>query len=142
MSVGKKILGALGRVPVWLYRRTNGRIGGTVRGVRILLLTVPGRKTGVPHTVPISFFEHDGAYIVVGSAGGAKQDPQWMRNLRHAPRARIQIGAEQIDVTTRVAAEPERTELWRDVVVSRAPFFAPYERKSGRKIPLGVLRRG
>lgn len=42
------------RVPVLLYRRSDGRIGGSIRGVSVLLLTVVGRKTGLPHTVPIA----------------------------------------------------------------------------------------
>ncbi|TFD24430.1 DUF385 domain-containing protein [Cryobacterium sp. TMS1-13-1] len=38
------------RMPVLLYRRSRGRIGGSIRGVSVLLLTVVGRKTGLPHT--------------------------------------------------------------------------------------------
>jgi F420H(2)-dependent quinone reductase len=28
----------------------------------VLLLTVPGRKTGTPHTTPVSYFEDEGGY--------------------------------------------------------------------------------
>lgn len=46
---------------VWLYRRTNGRIGGRGMDKRpLLLLTVPGRRSGVLHTVPLVDFDHSG----------------------------------------------------------------------------------
>ena len=124
---------------VALYRRTGGRLGGSVKGVPLLLLTVPGRKTGVPRTVAVSYFHHDGSSVVVGSAGGAKHDPQWMKNLRATPTARIEIGRKEQEVRVRIADPAERDALWKDVIVPNAPFFAGYEQKAGRVIPVAVL---
>lgn len=138
-AVMKKAMRVGNALGVFLYRRSNGRIGGSAKGTPGLLLTAPGRKTGTPHTVPVSYFEHNGRYVVTGSAGGTKHDPQWIRNLQPAPRAHIQIGAQQTEVETRVTEATERDELWRDVVIARAPFFARYEGKSGRVIPIAVL---
>jgi len=135
----KKVMRGANALGVSLYRHSNGRIGGKAKGTPVLLLTVHGRKTGTPHTVGVSYFEHDGGYLVTGSAGGTKHDPQWIRNLRVAPEARIQIGAEQTDVGVRVTEGAERDQLWREVVIARAPFFAGYEKKSGRVIPIAVL---
>ena len=46
----KRLMRAGNGLAVFLYRRSNGRIGGTARGgTRVLLLTVPGRKSGTPH---------------------------------------------------------------------------------------------
>jgi deazaflavin-dependent oxidoreductase (nitroreductase family) len=100
---------------------------------------VPGRRTGTPHTAPVAYFEGDGRYVVTGSAGGTKTDPQWFRNLRVAPRVRIQIGDQQYDVDARVAEGPDRDRLWQDVVLARAPFFTKYQEKAGRVIPVAVL---
>jgi deazaflavin-dependent oxidoreductase (nitroreductase family) len=125
-----------------LYRRSKGRVGGTVKGHPVLLLTVPGRKTGKPRTVPVLYLDHDGGYLIAGTAGGLKAEPQWMRNLKAADRAHIQIGDEDVDVNVRIADDAERDRLWRDVVLARAPFFAKYEEKSGRVIPIAVLTRG
>jgi len=130
---------AANALAVTLYRWSNGRIGGTIRGVPVLLLTVPGRKTGRPHTVPVLNLEHDGGYLVAGSAGGAKIEPQWFRNLRAARRAHVQIGGQGFDVDVRVADDAEREALWRDVVLTRSPFFAKYQEKAGRAIPVAVL---
>ncbi|TWP48438.1 nitroreductase family deazaflavin-dependent oxidoreductase [Lentzea tibetensis] len=125
---------------VSLYRRSHGRIGGGAKGLQVCLLTVPGRRTGQPHTVAVAFMEHDGAHLVMGSGGGQKPEPQWMRNLRVASRATIQIGDEVREVTPRITAGEERDRLWHDVVLARAPFFVKYEERSGRTIPIAVLR--
>jgi deazaflavin-dependent oxidoreductase (nitroreductase family) len=125
---------------VHLYRWSNGRIGGTAAGrTPVLLLTVAGRTTGRPRTTPVSYFEHDGAYLVVGSGGGSPAEPQWMRNLRAATTASVQVKAQQHDVGVHIAEGDERDRLWRDVVVARAPAFAAYETRSHRTIPVAVL---
>ncbi|HEU4541721.1 MAG TPA: nitroreductase/quinone reductase family protein [Jiangellaceae bacterium] len=57
----KRLIKAGNRLAVFLYRRSSGRIGGTARsGTLVLLLTLPGRKTGTPHTTPVSYFEAEG----------------------------------------------------------------------------------
>ncbi len=124
---------------VWLYRRSGGRIGGTAKGTNVLLLTVAGRKTGRLFTVPVSYLRHEGGYVVTGSAGGMKQDPQWIRNLKATGQAEIEIGRERVTVDGRVTAGAERDRLWRDVVLAQAPVFAQYEQKSGRVIPVATL---
>lgn len=135
----KRMQRASMRLAVWLYRRTNGRLGGSIGSVQVMLLTVAGRKTGIEHTVPVGFFEYNGSYVVVGSAGGAPRDPQWFSNLRHAAWAHIQIRSRQTNVSVRIADAAERDTLWRDVVVARAPSFGSYEKKTSRTIPIAVL---
>jgi deazaflavin-dependent oxidoreductase (nitroreductase family) len=137
--VGKQVMRTANRLAAFLYRRSNGRIGGTIKGTPVLLLTAPGRRSGLPRTTSVTYFEHDGAYVVVGSAGGMKDDPQWFKNLRATPTAHIQIGARALDVGVRIARGDERDQLWRDVVTARAPFFNRYHEKSGRVIPIAVL---
>lgn len=127
------------RLLVWLYRRSSGRIGGTAKGLPVLLITVPGRKTGTPHTAPVAYFEDNGHYIVTGSAGGTKTDPQWFRNLRATTQAQIQLGDTRYDVRPHVPTGTDRDQLWHDIVLARAPFFAKYEQKAGRIIPVAVL---
>jgi deazaflavin-dependent oxidoreductase (nitroreductase family) len=135
----RRVVRNANRLAVWLYRRSGGRIGGAAKGLPVLLITVPGRRTGTPHTAPVAYFEGDGRYVVTGSAGGTKTDPQWFRNLRVAPRVRIQIGDQQYDVDASVAEGPDRDRLWQDVVLARAPFFTKYQEKAGRVIPVAVL---
>ena len=89
-DVQRTIVRAVGTLTTQLYRWSNGRLMGKVRGVRVLLLTVAGRKTGVEHTTAVSYFEDAGRFVVTGSAGGSPSEPQWFKNLRHADRAVIE----------------------------------------------------
>jgi deazaflavin-dependent oxidoreductase (nitroreductase family) len=142
-AVMKKMMRAGNGLAVSLYRRSKGRIGGKAGGgTSVLLLTVPGRKTGTPRTTPVSYFEAEGGFVVSGTAGGSKVEPQWFRNLRAAPRAHVELGARHLDADVHVTSGDERDRIWRDVVLARAPSFAKYEKKSGRTIPIAVLTPG
>ncbi len=124
---------------VALYRRSGGRIGGSAKGLPVMLITAPGRRTGSPHTVPVAYIEHQSGYIVTGSAGGTKAEPQWFRNVRSTPYVRIEVGPEQYDTEVLVPEGTARDALWQNVVLERAPFFAKYQDKAGRIIPVAVL---
>lgn len=131
---------ALNVTAVWLYRRTGGKVGGTAKGgSRVLLLTVAGRRSGVPHTVPVGYVERDGAYYLAASAGGQAKEPQWIRNLRAASTATIEVGRRRRQVAVEVLRGAERDAAWRDVIVARHPFFADYETKSGRRIAVAKV---
>ena len=137
--VANKMMAAGNNAAAWLYRRTKGRIGGTAKGLPVLLLTVRGRKSEIPRTVPVAYFEHGNGYLVAASAGGGKADPQWIQNLGAAGKAHITVYEENCEVDARIVASAERDELWQGVVLAQAPFFAKYEEKSRRTIPLALL---
>jgi deazaflavin-dependent oxidoreductase (nitroreductase family) len=133
MSWGSKLM-------VSLYRRSGGRIGGRVRGTPVLLLTVPGRTTGIPRTAAVGYFEHLGGYLVTGTAGGMPQDPQWFKNLSAADHAEVVIGrGPSFQADIRELTGDERAHVWREVVVGRSPSFAGYETKTTRTIPIALL---
>jgi deazaflavin-dependent oxidoreductase (nitroreductase family) len=140
-AVSKAMMRAAGKGAVFAYRRSGGRIGGkALGGAPVMLLTVAGRKSGHPHTTPVSYFEHAGGYVVVGSAGGMPDDPQWFRNVRKAAIAAIEVGAgPRRTVGVRVLTGEERERVWTDVVLARVPAFAKYVTKSGRTMPLAIL---
>lgn len=137
--VARTMMAAGNKVASWLYIRSKGRLGGSARGVPVLVLTVPGRRTGKERSVPVAYFGHNNSYLVAATAGGSKRNPQWVRNLAAAGKARIQIGEHRYDVDSRIADGPERAALWENVVVAQAPAFAKYEEKSGRAIPIALL---
>lgn len=125
---------------VWMYRRTGGKVGGRARGgSSVLLLTVAGRRTGLPHTVPVAFVERDGAYYLAATAGGRPAEPQWIRNLRAASTATIQVGRDTRTVSVDVLSGSESDRAWDDVIVATHPSFGPYEAKAGRKIAVARL---
>ena len=137
-NVQRLLMRAFGGLNIGLYRASGGRLMGKVRGVPVLLLTVAGRKTGAMHTTPVSYFEDDGRFIVTGSAGGSASEPQWFRNLRKADLAQIEVGPRRIPVRVAIADTGERDVLWSKLL-AHAPFFADYQAKVERQIPMAIL---
>ena len=59
-SMAQRLWKAGNAASAWMYR---GKVGGRARGGSpVLLLTVAGRRFGMPHTVPVAYVERDGAY--------------------------------------------------------------------------------
>ena len=138
--IQKTLMATGNKVASRLYVGSKGRIGGSARGVPVLVLTVPGRTTGQPRSVPVAYFDHGGGFLVAATAGGAKTDPEWIKNLRASGQARVQVGEKLYDVDVRIVEGAERDQLWRDVVVERAPGFGKYVEKAGRRvIPIAIL---
>ena len=139
-SMAQRLWKAGNVAAVWMYRRTGGKVGGRGRGgSRVLLLTVAGRRSGMPHTVPVAYVERDGAYYLAATAGGQPKEPQWVRNLRAASTATIEVGRESRTVSVEVLSGAESDAAWKDVIVATYPSFAPYEAKSGRRIAVARL---
>ena len=133
----RKAVRAGTKANVWLYRRTNGRAGGRGIGrLPLLLLTVPGRGSGTPHTVPVAYLDHNGGYLVVGTGmGGSRAVPQWFLNLQAAGKGRIQIRDRERDVDAHLASDIDREKLWPQIA-ARAPHFAKWQARTGRTFPV------
>jgi deazaflavin-dependent oxidoreductase (nitroreductase family) len=138
MAVPKILVRAGRALNNGLYRATGGRLMGTVRGMPVLLLSVRGRKTGAKHTTPVLYLEDDSTYLVTGSGGGSAKEPQWFQNLRRADEAEIEVGRRRLGVSVTVADDSQREILWQKLLV-HAPFFADYQAKVERQIPMAVL---
>jgi F420H(2)-dependent quinone reductase len=138
MAVPKILIRAGRALNNGLYRATGGRLMGTVRGMPVLLLTVRGRKTGAKHTTPVLYLEDDGTYLVTGSGAGSAKEPQWFQNLRRADEAEIEVGRRRLGVSVAMPDGAQREILWQKLLV-HAPFFADYQAKVERQIPMAVL---
>jgi F420H(2)-dependent quinone reductase len=121
-----------------LYRASGGRVMGKVRGMPVLLITVAGRKSGAKHTNPVLYLEDNGKYVVTGSGAGSEKEPQWFKNLRHADEAEVEVWRRRLPVSVEVVNGAQRDILWQQLLV-HAPFFADYQRKVGRQIPMAIL---
>jgi deazaflavin-dependent oxidoreductase (nitroreductase family) len=88
------------------------------------LVTIRGRKSGLPRTTPLAVIEVSGRRWVWAPWG----EVQWVRNLRAAGRATISTrrGAEEVRATELDPAQ--RVEFFRD-------FLGPL----ARSIPFGTL---
>jgi deazaflavin-dependent oxidoreductase (nitroreductase family) len=123
---------------VAIYRLTGGKIGGRMGRGQVLLLTTTGRKSGKVRTVPLGRFDRKGGYLIVGSMGGAPTDPGWIFNLRSQPHVNVQILDKIIPVTAEFLTGEERAQAWQQVI-TEAPSYAAYEKRTTREIPLVLL---
>jgi deazaflavin-dependent oxidoreductase (nitroreductase family) len=103
-------------------------------------LTTIGRKTGKPRSVPLYAFEDGDRLVIVGSWAGGPKDPAWAGNLRTDPRASVRVGKVERPVRAREVEVPseERERLWT-LVTEGFRYYATYQRKTERVIPLFVL---
>jgi F420H(2)-dependent quinone reductase len=131
-----KVIATLHRL---LYRCSGGRMGTTLRGDPVLLLTTTGRKSGQERTWPICYLRAGDEIVLVAS--GARCHPAWYLNLRANPRVSVQLGERTSTMVARCAEGAERSWLW-ERFVRRYPVCAAYQRKSGRELPVVILRRG
>ncbi len=128
--------GALHR---FLYRASGGRIGGRVWGLRVVLLTTTGRRTGKRRTVPLCSLRDGENVVVIGSFGGLDRPPSWSVNLEAHPEAQLEDGRERRTVVARTASPDERARLWAEVT-AKAPGYLDYERRTSREIPVVLLQ--
>jgi F420H(2)-dependent quinone reductase len=137
---GKTLARGFMRTAVWLYRRSGGKIGGTMNGAPVLLLTTTGRKSGRPWTVPVLYQADGDRWVIIASNGGNPRHPAWWLNLRSQPAASVQIGRETYPVTAVETAGEERERLWRRMA-DMYKGYDEYARKTTRAIPVVLLRR-
>lgn len=126
------------RIGVWMYRASDGRLLSTKKAT-VLMITTPGRRTGVLHSTCVRYLETPHGYLVWGTASGAPRDPDWFRNLRKAKVADVQIGAKTIQARPRELPADEREAAWTNIVLARAPEVAKYAQKARRTIPVALL---
>ena len=123
----------------FLYTSTGGRIGGRMNGGDVLLLTTTGRKSGKRRTTPLIYIMDGPAYVVTASAGGADKHPAWFFNVRSNSQATIQVKDKRMNVVGEVAGPEKKAELWARLVAAM-PFYAGYQKRTSREIPMVILR--
>jgi deazaflavin-dependent oxidoreductase (nitroreductase family) len=131
------------RDQVELYERTGGREGNTLmdRGLPVVLFSTRGAKSGKVRKNPLMRVEHNGAYAMVASKGGAPEHPTWYYNVKaHPDQVTVQDGPEPWDGAAREVTGAEKAEWWERAVAA-FPDYADYQRKTDREIPLFVVER-
>ena len=135
----RKFFRSVRNIYISLYRVSNGKFGGRVQGLQVLLLTTIGRKSGEERTTPLGYFMEEGNYIITASNAGSDTHSAWFHNLRANPHVRIEIKDRQFEAEAEVAPSEKRRSLWSQLV-SLSPPYANYTRKTTREIPLVILR--
>ncbi|MFJ7272584.1 nitroreductase/quinone reductase family protein [Streptomyces sp. NPDC099050] len=123
--------------------------GGVPRpGIRDLLLTTRGRRSGVLRRTALAYVADgegaDAAYVLTASNAGAGQHPAWYLNLSADPAVTLQVAAETFPALARPATPAETERLW-PLVVAAMPSYAAYRdaagRTAGREVPLVLVTR-
>jgi deazaflavin-dependent oxidoreductase (nitroreductase family) len=88
-----------------------------------VLMTIRGRKSGLPRTVPVAILRADGRDVVFSPFG----EVAWVHNLRAAGRAEIRHGRRRRDVTA-VELAPEEAARYLEIGLGEfmgAPVIGP-----------------
>jgi deazaflavin-dependent oxidoreductase (nitroreductase family) len=128
------------REQVELYERTNGAEGNTLRdtGLPVIIVTHMGNKTGAIRKTPLMRVKDGANYVLVGSRGGAPEDPVWVYNLRANPQVELRDLAVVRKMRVReVTDTAERERLWKAAVAAYPPYSG-YQTRTTRMIPIFV----
>ena len=101
-------------------------VGGTIKrlvqmGVpvgAVMMLTVRGRKSGLPRTNPVDLFQQDGTYWLIATHFA---DASWVRNLRAAGEGTLTRGRRRLEFT---AAELPQEEAGAALMRIAGPRLA------------------
>ncbi len=122
------------------YRQTGGEEGYRWNGVKTLILTTTGRRSGAQLSRALIFGEDADRYIVVASKGGAPRHPDWYLNLTDDPEVQVQVKDDRFRARARTAEGAERERLWR-LMAEIWPAYDQYQRRTDRLIPVVILER-
>ena len=126
------------REQVELYESSGGSQGTTLRetGLPVIVVTNLGNKTGAIRKTPLMKVKDGNNYVLVGSKGGAPQNPVWVYNLRADVNVEIQDETETHTMRVReVRDDAERSRLW-EISVAAFPPYEEYQGRTARKIPV------
>ena len=137
---GSVVVKLMSVVNVWVFRLTGGRLGGTfLRGAPVCLVTVTGRKTGQPRTVPLLYLRRGDDLVIVASKGGMSHHPLWYHNMIANPRVEVEIGGQPTRaMQVRRAVDAEKAQLWPELV-KMYPDYDDYQARTTRDIPVLIL---
>ena len=125
------------------YEATDGREANTLpgRSEPVVVFSTRGAKSGKVRKNPLMRVEHDGAYAMVASKGGAPEHPTWYYNLKaHPDQVTVQDGSDVWDGVAREVTGEERAQWWERAVAA-FPDYADYEKRTDRQIPVFVVER-
>jgi F420H(2)-dependent quinone reductase len=126
---------------VMMYHLTGERAyrGSADSPAGFLKLTTTGHKSGKQRSTHLIYIRDGSAYVVTASNGGKQRHPGWFYNARSNPQVSIQVQDTQLSAVAEVAGPEKRKELWARLL-SIAPFYAGYEKRASREIPMVILR--
>ena len=137
-KLSRVLQNVLTSIHTFVYRTTNGAIGGKMMNCPVLLLTTKGRKSHKQRTVPLLYLADGDNFVLVASNGGATKDPTWWLNLQANPEAQIQLRGFKQHVRAEQGSAEEKRRLW-PLLTAMYPGYKKYQEITNRDIPVVIL---
>src|SRR5215471_17279459 len=94
------------------FRTNQGKVGGAMEGMPILLLTMTGAKTGRTLVRPLCYSRDGDRLVIIASRGGAPRNPPWYYNLVAHPIVTVEVGTEKFRARAEQVHGSERARLF------------------------------
>ena len=119
-----------------LHRLTGGRFTLLrLAGLPSMLLTVVGRKSGVPRSTPLLCVPQGDSFLVAGSNFGGPKLPVWVHNARVADVVTVTVDGTEREAVPRELSGAERDAAWSHMLKTW-PNYAKYAQRTDRQIPV------
>ena len=139
MRIKDEVAKAVNTLHRSLFTLTQGRIGGRVAGMPVVVLVTTGRKSGRPReTMLRSPVQEGDSLVLVASYGGDPKHPAWFLNLQANPDVEVIRAGSRQPMRARVATAEEKERMWPQVTAAYRGY-AQYQTKTTRDIPLVIL---
>ena len=122
------------------FRANQGKAGGQLAHMPLLLLTTTGAKSGRAITKPLVYTRDGERIVIVASFAGGPKNPPWYHNLVANPEATVELGSERFRVRATATSGEDRQRLFNRHA-EQMPIFTEYQQKTTRQIPVFVLTR-
>lgn len=105
-----------------------------------LLLVTIGRRSGQRREVALPCRSHGDGWLLVGSKGGAPDDPYWVHNLRAHPEAEVVVQRKRYRVHAQLPEGEDYLRIWAPLCEA-IPTYKDYQTRAApfRQIPLVIL---
>jgi deazaflavin-dependent oxidoreductase (nitroreductase family) len=110
-----------------------------IAGLPNLMLTVVGRKSGMPRSTPLLCVPYGDGQLIAGSNFGGAKPPVWVVNVRAAETVSVSLGGHSHTATARELGGDERATAWEHMLRTW-PNYAKYAERTDRVIPVFWLR--
>jgi deazaflavin-dependent oxidoreductase (nitroreductase family) len=135
----KAFIKAFMRLHTFIIRASRGRVGTRLANLTFLLLHSRGYRSGRQYVTPISYFQSDSFYFLIGSNWGRQRNAGWYHNLLAQPFTTIEVKGRTITVQASLAEGAEYNRLWQ-CAVDRYPAYEHYRKNTKRHIPIVILK--
>ncbi|MDX1511045.1 MAG: nitroreductase/quinone reductase family protein [Nitriliruptorales bacterium] len=139
-NLANKFWAAASNLHSRLYEVSDGRVGGSIKGMPTIVVETTGRKSGQRRPRPVVKLEHDGSVYVIPSNNGSDDHPAWYLNIQADPSVTVTDRGDTYEATAVILDEPERSVVY-EAAKQRLDNFVKYEKRAARTIPVVRLDR-